>query len=231
MSATDIFVILGIFFLLSSAVRYGFAYALFWPLATLTSGLLSLIVYFLSCNLWATLAAYMAFAFLIKRLLSVWHKKPGPEYSPDLISRLLASILNIAWGLFLAFLIVLSLSIVPFERLGLTNISRNILHSRTYQWIAETLNVPRETKAASPASCPSCDPQLQAMLNTPITQELLRDPRILQLVGDPEFQDALSKKDMARLAKHPIIHKLRQDPGFLLQALRLHMSMRPQSLE
>ncbi|MBF0122000.1 MAG: CvpA family protein [Candidatus Omnitrophica bacterium] len=228
MAITDIIILLGFLVLALTAAYRGLIHTLFWPLAIVTSSLLSIGVYFISNNLWCTLAIYVLCAFLIRKLRPIFQKKTDPS-NPAILSpanRIIAVGVNLVWGLFLAFLIVLMLSLVPFERFGLSDISYDIFHSKTYDKIAEIIIIPTEKTTTSPKTCAACASELQDLMETPITQELLKDPRILKLISDPEFQDALSKKDMAKLSRNPILLELRHDPKFLLNAVRLHMTMR-----
>ncbi len=227
MSMTDLFVFVGFSILIARAIRYGLTRTLFWPLATLTSGFLSISVYFLSNNLWCTLATYALSAFLIRKLLPVFQKKPDPD-SPTTLSfsnKIMAVAVNLVWGAFLTFAIVLPLSIMPFEQFNLTDISYDIFHSRTYAQIAAIMVIPLNKNSSAAKTCTSCDPQFNTLINAPMTQDLLKDPRILKLINDPEFQDALNKKDIAKLSRHPVLRELRHDPAFLLKALRLQMTI------
>ena len=228
MGMTDVFIFIGFALLISSAFRRGFLHTLFWPLAILVASLLSIGTYLLSNNLWCVLATYVLSSFLIRKLLPVFQRNPNPDnpLPPSLRNRIMAIPINLIWGTFLTFLIVLALSLMPFEKFGLSDISYDVFHSMTYKKIAEIMVVPTGMDPAAEKKCPACDPQFEALIHAPMTQELLQDPRILKLISDPEFLDAVNKKDLAKLTRHPIVQDLRHDPSFLLKALRLHMTMR-----
>ena len=67
----------------------------------------------------------------------------------------MAIAVNLIWGAFLTFIIVLPLSIMPFEKFGLTDISYDILHSRAYDQIAAIMVIPLKKNSSAASTCPA----------------------------------------------------------------------------
>ena len=169
------------------------------------------------------------FSWLIKFAVKRWF---NPDQNPPgIFSRLCGIALNLTWATVFVFLVVAVLAVFPFGRFDLKKFENDVHQSITFKLVKPVLVSRGILPAdASPALCMEdvCKVDAstaKALSDDEEVQAIINDPRIRKMMSDPKIMAAFQSRDIGAILSNPVLSDLRNDPAFLLKAIKVYPKM------
>lgn len=227
--ATDIATLCVLMFLLWRGCRRGFVRSLLGPLAFFIGTMTAFYYYGMSTNLILSLIIGLVTPFVLYRVfrffLDQFNSRAGGQVDPGPISGLAGAAVTAAWGMSLTFPVVILLTYLPPLNPTMAAIRKDAAGSQTFTMIKAAtiafkmpLTIPSGTHAASAAAG-----------NTPL-QALANDPKIQDLLKDPDVIKAVEEKNYAALMSNPKFVNIAKDPAFMQKFLAAYAAQQQASL-
>lgn len=195
----------------------GFLRSVFGPLALIAGSWIAFVYYQTTQNIFITfiigIFAPMAISIFLRFILSSWLKSLNPEAVPSAISRMSGALITLLWGWTFVIFTTILLHVIPVPIKQVVAIQTEIHGSI----IAQTTILPFQALFI---------PSPKNNNSTESVKEMANDPRLADLMNDPEIKAAAQHRDYAALIKNPKIMKLTQemmaDPALMKRILAMY---------
>lgn len=218
MSVTDAVIIFCSIFLLWKGAIQGFLASLLGPAALIFSTIVSLVYFCLTKNFVVSLCIGLLGPFLLawvfRFFLYSWTKIVNPNGILSLTSRIGGALLTWSWGMIMAGLTVLLLSMAPPINKPLRLMLEDIHMSLAYQ-LVKPLDLFATDNALGPVDLKS----------------LYQDKRIQDIVNDPQITEAILHHDYSTVMSNPKMVALTQDPAMIKKIMAVYKQMYQQQAQ
>ena len=230
MVITDVVVIIFLFVMGYTGAARGFLKTLTFPLALLCTFILGWAItpisgHFPGIWIFGFFGLYF-FIFLINAGLNRWinpHQNP-----PGFISRLGGLVVHLTWGSVILLCVTALTAVFPFNKFELENAGKDIQQSTTLKLIKPVLVakgiLPADTPPALCLSdvCKMDEPINKVLTDDADVQSVIHDPRMQKIFNDPETIAVFQSRNMNAIMSNPTVTELRNDPAFLLKAIKAY---------
>ncbi|MBF0618774.1 MAG: hypothetical protein HQL19_01270 [Candidatus Omnitrophica bacterium] len=229
LTSTDIIIFIVFSLLLLKGFWQGFVRALIGPLACVIAVMTAWLLWVTTKN-W-----YLSFLTLtLGQIMLSWamglairafdHAFPP---NPPLISRILGAGISLVWGSVWVILITAFLMLLPSQVMDIGKTQDDIRASQYYRIVALYIPIfPGTAEDCGREACYAGPEKVMASLSTGNVAPLLNDPRVKELLRDPEFMSASQNRDYAKVFNNPKLQVLIKDPRFIMNALRAYPQIR-----
>jgi len=207
-----------VIFLIYRGGAKGFMRSLFTPVCFWSATYAALVYYETTKNVNIAFAigilGPLVLYWILILVLKGFDSMTGGEVQPNVLSRMLGSVINVIWGVSLALPIVFVLGIMPPVYPGGTAINPKVTASGTFaltKKLVMLLKLPLPTVTPAPNASGSLSPE-QA-------EVLAQDPQIQELLKDPEIQKAVQEKNYMALMTNPKLVGMAETPTFVQKFL------------
>ncbi len=195
----------------------GFLRSIFGPLALIAGSWIAFAYYQSSHNGFIAFTigifAPMILGIFLRFFLSSWLKSLNPDAMPSAISRISGALITIAWGWTFVIFTVILIDLFPGNIKQVKPI-QTLIHDSSIAKITvlpfRFLFIPDNINQGSSVSLSSA-------------KELAQDPRLHELMDDPDIKTAAQEHNYAKLLQNPKIMKLTQemmaDPALMKKVL------------
>lgn len=217
--------------------RLGILRSLAWPLSLLISSLITVLYFRNTYNLIESFAAgtigLIVIRILFAILFFIFKNHLDKETKTSLISRILGSIFSLCWGGSFLTLILISITLIPFDTSGIAKVKKDIVYSITYYYTDKfiTAKFP-QTNFLKASSRMLQDPShFKSIKSNPEVQALLRHRKFKKIFADKEIEDHLHEKKFMKLLTNPKILDIYEDEKLMERIVKLSTKIFNKKLE
>lgn len=216
------------FFFLSGFIR-GFLKSLIGPIAFFFCLVAAIISFDVNRNMITSVfiatAGTLALAIVLNIFLMIILSRVDKEIRGRVfpVSRLLGSLINVAWQGNIMFLTIILLSTLPLQADQLDVLRQQIPQSKYMgYYFDKVINQDNRLKAIVASLSAMRDPeQIQMFVSTREFNDFRNEPKFQKFVNDPEVTDAIKNKDIKKLAQCEALRSLLTDDNAMYSLSKL----------
>jgi uncharacterized membrane protein required for colicin V production len=224
---TDIIIILLTIFLILKGAFRGFWFSLLTPISTII-GYIAALAYFkitdniLHAILIGVLGPIILF-FLLRYILFCFIDHENKKYAPSFISGLLGSIVTVAWGFIFIVPLIYLLTFFPPINPTMVDINKDVKSSIVLKDVFKILN----EKFLGEKKSDGKKSTIANETDSNSTKNLIKNPKIQDIINDPEIKAAAEAKDYKKLLSNKKIIAITQDPELVKMLLLEFRKIKP----
>ena len=188
----------------------------------------------LAMSLLISITSPFILTILISLILKFWHKAVNNNAPLPLISRLLGSLISVAWGgSYLAILLIL-IGIIPIRFGWFEKIQKNVTTSTSYALLAQWSGGRLSTTSLDMKRISEIyrDPAaFKKFQSTKEFEDLIGDERLKELFSDEKTAEQLRSQNLSQLLSNPKIQAVLQDKELLKKVFALNKKIMEEGLE
>lgn len=234
-NATDIIVLLFLMFFVAQGWEKGFLRCIIGPISLVLCLAISHVVFSSTNNMMLALAiAFLGptvMTFILGQLFASANRIHGQQIGPN--SRILGAIFSSFWGCGVLLIVLMLVSMMPFQLPYLDKAQHNISQSMTLSLLKPVMKkmeipLPITSDESSGLMMPVDlnDPEVaEKIYHSDEFKAMMADEKIRNIVNDPDVQDAIKEGNYSALFNNKDILAIAQDPVLMKKMMTLYASI------